>query len=121
MLAGRPAPYQRWRKGAFFWYVRFINPFSTKIGLPEFSSFSNSFHFERNSQLSQNLEILGNLKLKQSQLFPAENTYQNLENPKIFGMARSSSCQIPSSNRSCKRLSKFGRTVKFWCDGRSSC
>ena len=32
-------------------------------------------------------------------------------------MARSSSCQIPSSNRSCKRLSKFGRTVKFWCGG----
>ena len=121
MLAGRPAPYQQWRKGAFFWYVRFIGSYSTKFSPPEFSSFSNFFHFERNSQLFQNLEILGNLKLKQSQLFPAENTCQNLENPKIFGVARSSSCQIPSSNRSCKRLSKFGRTVKFWCGGRSSC
>ena len=89
---------------------------STRI----FQLFKN-FRFERNSQLFQNLEILGNLKLRQTQLFPAENTRQNLENPKIFGAARSSSCQIPSSNRSCKQLSKFGRTVKFWCGGRSSC
>ena len=88
---------------------------------PEFSSFSNFFRFERNSQLFQNLEILGNLKLKRSQLFPAENTCQNLKNPKIFGMARSSSCQIPSSNPSWKRLSNFGRAVKFWCGRRSSC
>ena len=108
-------------KRSFFWYVRLTGSFSTKFGLPKFSSFSNFFHFERNSQLFQNLEILGNLKLKQSQLFPAENTCQNLENPKIFGAARSSSCQISSSNRSCKQLPKFGRTVKFWCCGRSSC
>ena len=59
MLAGRPAPYQRWRKGAFFWYVRFIGSYSTKFSPPEFSSFSNFFYFERNSQLFQNLEILG--------------------------------------------------------------
>ena len=43
MLAGRPAPYQQWRKGAFFWYVRFIGSYSTKFGLPEFSSFLNFF------------------------------------------------------------------------------
>ena len=60
----RPAPYQQWRKGAFFWYVGFIGSYSTKFGLPEFSSFFNFFHFERNSQLFQNLEMLGNLKLK---------------------------------------------------------
>ena len=59
MLAGPPAPYQQWRKGAFFWYVRFIGSYSTKFGLPEISSFLNFFHFERNSQLFQNLEILG--------------------------------------------------------------
>ena len=39
----RPAPYQQWRKGTFFWYVRFVGSYSTKFGLPEFSSFSNSF------------------------------------------------------------------------------
>ena len=110
----RPAPYQRWEKGAFFWYVRFIGSYSTKFGLPEFSSFSNFLHFKRNSQLFQNLEILGNLRLRQTQLFPAENTCQNLENLKIFSVARSSSCQIPSSNPSWKRLPKFGRAVKFW-------
>ena len=27
----RPAPYQRWEKGAFFWYVRFISYFSTNF------------------------------------------------------------------------------------------
>ena len=99
------------------WFL--LYKFQPRQNFPAFQIF---FHFERNSQLFQNLEILGNLKLKQSQLFPAENTCQNLENPKIFGTARSSSssCQIPSSNRSCKRLSKFGRTVNFWCGGRSS-
>ena len=98
------------------WFL--LYKFQPRQNFPAFQIF---FHFERNSQLFQNLEILGNLKLKQSQLFPAENTRQNLENPKIFGVARSSSCQIPSSNRSWKRLSKFGRAVKFWCGGRSSC
>ena len=57
----RPAPYQRWEKGAFFWYVRFLGSSSTKFGLPEFSSFSNFFRFSGNSQLFQNLEILDNL------------------------------------------------------------
>lgn len=66
----RPAPYQWLEKGAFFWYVRFIGSYSTKFspskfGPPEFSSFLTS------SQLSQILGILGNLKLKQSQLFPS--------------------------------------------------
>ena len=56
---------------------------------PEFSSFSNFFHFERNSQLFQNLEILGNLKLKQSQLFP-------------------------SFFPSCKYLLKFSSFKNFW-------
>ena len=27
----RPAPYQQWRKGAFFWYVKFIGSFSTNF------------------------------------------------------------------------------------------
>ena len=116
----RPAPYQQWEKGAFFWYVRFISSYSTNFSPTRNFQLFKFFHFERNSQLFQNLEILGNLKLKQSQLFPAENTCQNLENPKIFGVARSSSCQILSSNPSWKRLSKFGRTVKFWCGGWSS-
>ena len=47
MLTGRPAPYQQWRKGAFFWYVRFIGSYSTKFGLPEFSSFSKFFSLFR--------------------------------------------------------------------------
>ena len=27
----RPAPYQQWRKGAFFWYVRFVGSDSTNF------------------------------------------------------------------------------------------
>lgn len=108
------------RKRAFFG-MQDLRVLTLQISaLPEFDSVSIFLHFKRNSQLFQNLEILGNLKLKQSQLFPAENTCQNLENPKFFGVARSSSCQILSSNRSCKRLLKFGRAVKFWCGRRSS-
>ena len=58
----RPAQYRQWRKGAFFWYVRFIDSYSTKFGLPRiFQLFQFFFIFERNSQLFQNLEILGNL------------------------------------------------------------
>lgn len=96
------------------WPARFFQLFN------EFPAFPN-FCFSGNSQLSQNLEILGNFRLRQAQLFPAANNCQNLEDPKNFSAARSSSCQIPSSNRSCKQLSKFGREVKFWYGGRSSC
>ena len=64
----RPAPYQRWEKGAFFWYVKFIDSFSTNFSPARIFQLFIFFHFKRNSQLFQNLEILGNLKLKQSQL-----------------------------------------------------
>ena len=58
----RPAPYQQWRKGAFFlvckvyWFL--LYKFQPRQNFPAFQFF---FHFERNSQLFQNLEILGNL------------------------------------------------------------
>lgn len=86
----RPAPYQQWRKGAFFWYVRFIGSYSTNFSPTRIFQLFNFLHFERNSQLFQNLEILGNLKLKQSQL--------------------------SSSFSSCKYLLKFSSFKNFWRD-----
>ena len=117
----RPDPYQQWRKGAFFWYVRFVGSYSTNFSSARIFQLFKFFFILKEIPSFSKIWKFWAFKLKQSQLFPAENTRQNLENPKIFGVARSSSCQIPSSNPSWKRLSKFGRTVKFWCGGRSSC
>lgn len=77
------------RKRSFFlvckvyWFL--LYKFQPRQNFPAFSIF---LHFERNSQLSQNLEILGNLKLKQSQL--------------------------SSSFPSCKYLLKFSSFKNFW-------
>ena len=78
------------RKRSFFLvckvYWLFLYKFQLYQNFPAFQIF---FRFDRNSQLFQNLEILGNLKLKQSQL--------------------------SSSFPSCKHLLKFASFRKFWC------
>ena len=66
-----------------YWF--FLYKFQSYQNLTAFQIF---FIFERNSQLFQNLEILGNLKLKQSQL--------------------------SSSFSSCKYLLKFSSFKNFW-------
>ena len=67
-----------------YWFLLYkIQPYQN------FPAFQIFFHFERNSQLFQNLEILGNLKLKQSQL--------------------------SSSFPSCKYLLKFSSFENSWC------
>ena len=60
----RPAPYQRWEKGAFFWYVRFIGSFSTNFGPPEFSSFSNFFSFWKKFSAFPKFGNFGQFKTK---------------------------------------------------------
>ena len=107
----RPAPYQRREKGAFFWYVRFISLCSIKFGLPEFSSFSNFFHFERNSQLFQNLEILGNLKLKQSQLSSSFPSWKHLPKFASFRKFWYGPLQLLSNSQ---LQSQLQTTVKIW-------
>ena len=88
MLAGRPAPYQQQRKGAFFWYVRFIGSYSTKFGLPEFSSFLKFFSLFRKFSAFPKFGNFGQFKLKLSQL--------------------------SSSFPSCKYLLKFSSFKNFW-------
>lgn len=39
----RPAPYQWLEKGAFFWYVRFISPFSTNFSPARIFQLFNEF------------------------------------------------------------------------------
>ena len=88
MLVGRPAPYQQQRKGAFFWYVRFIGSYSTKFGLPEFSSFSNFFLVLE--------EILSFSKIWKFWAFKLKLS------------------QLSSSFSSCKYLLKFSSFKNFW-------
>ena len=67
----RPAPYQRWRKGAFFWYVRFIGSYSTKFGLPEFSSFFKFFSLFRKFSAFPKFGNFGQFKTKTNPAFPS--------------------------------------------------
>ena len=84
----RPAPYQRWEKGAFFWYVRFVGSYSTKFSLPEFSSFLKFFLFWKK--------------------FPAFPKFGN------FGQFKLKLSQLSSSFSSCKYLLKFSSFKNFW-------
>ena len=88
MLAGRPAPYQQWRKGAFFWYVRFIIPFSTNFSPARiFQLFKTLFAFQ---------EILSFSKIWKFQAIKLKLS------------------QFSSSFPSCKYLLKFSSFKNFW-------
>ena len=107
----RPAPYQQWRKGAFFWYVRLVSSFSTKFSPARIFQLFKFFHFERNSQLFQNLEILGNLKLKQSQLSSSFPSWKHL--PK-FSSFRNFWCGPLQLLSNSQLQSQLQTTVKIW-------
>ena len=84
----RPAPYQQWRKGAFFWYVRFIGSYSTK--------FSPARIFQPFQIFSILKEILSFSKIWKFWAFKLKLS------------------QLSSSFPSCKYLLKFSSFKNFW-------
>ena len=82
----RPAPYQQWRKGAFFWYVRFIGSYSTKFSPARMFQLFKFFPFWKK--------------------FPAFPIFWN------FGQFKTKT--IPAFP-SCKYLLKFSSFKNFWC------
>ena len=84
----RPAPYQQWRKGAFFWYVRFIGSYSTKFSPARIFQLFKFFSFWKKFSAFPKFGNFGQFKLKQSQL--------------------------SSSFPSCKHLLKFDNSLNFW-------
>ena len=84
----RPAPYQQWRKGAFFWYVRLTG------------SFSINFSPTRNVQLFKIFFILKEI-LSFSKIWK-------------FWAFKLKLSQLSSSFPSCKYLLKFSSFKNFW-------
>ena len=84
----RPAPYQQWRKGAFFWYVKFIGSYST--------NFSPTRIFQLLKTLFAFQEILSFSKIWKFWAFKLKLS------------------QLSSSFPSCKYLLKFSNFKNFW-------
>ena len=85
----RPAPYQRWEKGAFFWYVRFIDSYSTKFSPTRIFQLFQFFLFWKKFSAFPKFGNFGQFKIKQS--------------------------QFSSFFPSCKQLLKFSSFRNLWC------
>ena len=60
----RPAPYRRWEKGAFFWYVRFISSFSTNFSSARIFQLFNFFTFWKKFSAFPKFGNFGQFKTK---------------------------------------------------------
>ena len=111
MLTGRPAPYQQWRKGAFFWYVRFISSYSTNFSSARIFQLFKFFPFWKKFSAFPKFGNFGQFKLKQSQLsssFPSWKYLLKFSSFKNF-------CYGPLQLLSNSQLqSQLQTTVKIW-------
>ena len=104
----RPAPYQQWRKGAFFWYVRFVGSYSTEFGLPEFSSFLNFFSFWKKFSAFPKFGNFGQFKTKTNPAFPSWKHLPKFSSFKNFWYGP---LQLLSNSQ---LQSQLKTTVKIW-------